>query len=59
MSMSSFELPDQTVVLEHQIAGHRHEHGKLYTGTKILNFQLIKISQYNIHIFGSRYVEAY
>lgn len=32
MSLSLFELPDQTVVLEHQIAGHRHEHGKLYTG---------------------------
>jgi hypothetical protein len=37
MMSSLFELPDETVVLEHQIAGHRHEHGKLYTGVKILN----------------------
>lgn len=33
-TMSSNKLPDQTVVLEHQIAGHRHEHG-LYTGATI------------------------
>jgi len=35
--MSQFELPDETVVLEHQIAGHRHEHGKLYTGVKMIS----------------------
>lgn len=26
------ELPEHTVALENQTAGHRHDHGKLYTG---------------------------
>ncbi|KAI9555065.1 hypothetical protein GHT06_020365 [Daphnia sinensis] len=30
--MSVTELPDQAVPLQHQIAGHRHEKGNLYTG---------------------------
>lgn len=35
--MSVSELPDEAVPLEHQIAGHKHESGRLYTGMKINN----------------------
>lgn len=32
MSSHNFILPEQTTILEHQIAGHRHENGRIYTG---------------------------
>ncbi len=32
MSAHNFILPEQTTILEHQIAGHRHENGRIYTG---------------------------
>lgn len=31
------KLPDQTSAFEHQIAGHKHEHGNLYTGRFVNN----------------------
>lgn len=36
--MSVTELPDQAVPLQHQIAGHRHEKGNLYTGMELNKF---------------------